>query len=126
MSAKSKRDVEKEEIWRARLAEQKTSGLSQSAFCRSEGLKENRFCYWKKVVETREHKAASAKSRPTTKMPEEKSAKAGFIPMVVVNELPRVSENNHKHQIKLVIAQIQVDADANPETVKAIVESFKI
>jgi hypothetical protein len=126
VSANGNRDVEKENFWRARLERQKASGLSQSAFCRNEGLRENRFCYWKHVIEKRQRKAASTKNKTTQNSAQQKSAKTGFIPLVVANDLPPVLENNDKHQIKLLIAQIQVGADARPETVRAIVESFKI
>ena len=125
MASNSNRDFEKESVWRARVEKQKTSGLSQSEFCRKEGIKDNRFCYWKKTIEVRDRKESKTKSQQIARVEESKQAKTGFIPMVVVNEsastLPEARD-----LIKIVITQIQIRSDAKPELITAIIESFKL
>lgn len=44
------RDKEKEKIWRATIKRWQSSGKSQAQFCRDEGLNENTFSSWKKVI----------------------------------------------------------------------------
>jgi hypothetical protein len=46
-------DVEsKREYWQGHLRQQKTSGLSQRAYCRKEGLSISQFCYWHRKAQT--------------------------------------------------------------------------
>jgi transposase-like protein len=42
---------EKQEKWRSLIAEQKESGQSAAAFCRTRGLREALFYYWKKQLQ---------------------------------------------------------------------------
>jgi len=42
---------EKQVKWRSLIAEQKESGLSAAAFCRTRGLREALFYYWKKQLQ---------------------------------------------------------------------------
>ena len=41
---------EKQEKWRSLIAEQKASGQSAAGFCRTRGLRETLFYYWKKQL----------------------------------------------------------------------------
>lgn len=47
------RDLEKERLWRARLHEQRASGLSIRAYCRREGFGEALFHWWKGEIARR-------------------------------------------------------------------------
>jgi hypothetical protein len=50
----SSRDPEKEEYWREKLRNWRSSGLSQADFCRKEGLNQNSFSSWKKIIAKRD------------------------------------------------------------------------
>jgi transposase-like protein len=47
------RDKSKERLWRQRVVEQATSGLSIRAFCQRYGLVEGSFYFWRRELERR-------------------------------------------------------------------------
>jgi len=53
-----KKDIEKEEYWRAVLKQCSQSQQSQSAFCKEQGLNKNTFWYWKSVISQRDAEKA--------------------------------------------------------------------
>jgi hypothetical protein len=44
--------TEKQEIWKQRLSDWQTSGLSQKEFCEKNGLVINTFHYWKRKIDS--------------------------------------------------------------------------
>ena len=44
----TRRDGDKERVWRERIAEQQRGGESVRAFCRERGLRETSFYYWRR------------------------------------------------------------------------------
>lgn len=63
---RTQRDPERERLWRHRLAEHQRSGLTVREFCRTHGLAESSFHYWRHEIARRE--------RPTP----------AFVPVAVV------------------------------------------
>ena len=71
--------IARERRWRGHLRAWLTSGLSQAAYCRREGLTANDFSWWKREIARRDRVATSATSAT--------SATPAFVPVSVT--LPR-------------------------------------
>lgn len=64
----------KSDFWKTKIEEWKSSHSSQAEFCRSEGLSETGFSYWKVKLASIGKKAASKKVRAATAAGKSKSA----------------------------------------------------
>lgn len=51
---RTQRDPERERLWRRRLAEHQRSGRTVREFCRTRGLAESRFHYWRHEIARRD------------------------------------------------------------------------
>lgn len=60
--------------WRRRLSEWKRSGLSQAAFCRRHGLREQQFSWWKQRLGSRRPARTATKAKVAPKS-------AAFVPV---------------------------------------------
>lgn len=60
--SKSTRDPEKEALWRKRIDGWKTSPLSVTLYCKENGINENTFRAWQKVIANRDHEARTENS----------------------------------------------------------------
>ena len=56
----AKRDKAKELFWRKAIARQAVSGLTQSEFCRREGLNANNFSGWKTEIAQRDAESSAS------------------------------------------------------------------
>ncbi len=92
------RSAEKERFWRDVLRRHGKSGLSVREFCRTEGLKESAFYFWKRTIAERDREKksggtpAQAKARRKKKQSRKAPAAttATFMPLAVVGETPRL------------------------------------
>jgi len=66
MSKRGKFDGNKESFWRGHIAAQGESGLTISAYCRREGISQNSFHRWRRVLAERDSsgQAEARRSRP--------------------------------------------------------------
>jgi hypothetical protein len=60
--ARSERSVEKEAFWRAKLDEQRQSGLNVRAFCRARSISEPSFYAWRRALQDRDAETSAARS----------------------------------------------------------------
>ena len=60
----SRRDRQKEQLWRGRVREQAHSGLSIREFCESRGVLESSFYFWRRELQARETEHAAAGCPP--------------------------------------------------------------
>lgn len=89
MPKKPSRDLEKEKFWRRAFARQVASGLSQSEFCRREGLNPNTFSTWKSIVQERDADGTGVKlEQDISQVAEQRPA---FIPINVASTEQRPS-----------------------------------
>lgn len=51
---RTQRDPERERLWRQRLAEHKRSGLNVRDFCRTRGIAESSFHFWRQEIARRD------------------------------------------------------------------------
>lgn len=68
MSTNNERSSSKEQYWRTRVRQWRTSGLSVRAFCAERGLSEPSFYAWRRTLVERE--ATAVQFVPVTVMPE--------------------------------------------------------
>jgi len=61
--ARSQRSVEKEAFWRAKLDEQRQSGLHVRAFCRAKSISEPSFYAWRRALAARDAERTAAGDR---------------------------------------------------------------
>lgn len=78
-------DSAKEQFWRKTIARQMCSGLSQSAFCKREGLSHNTLSWWKRELASRDG------TRAETVRNAETSTQPIFVPLAPVQNTVRVS-----------------------------------
>lgn len=72
---RTQRDPERERLWRRRLAEHQSSGLTIRQFCQSHGLAESSFHFWKHEIAKRDRQVPPA-----------------FVPVVVTPPLTPASD----------------------------------
>ena len=81
----SRRDVEKEQLWRDRIGRQASSGLSVRDFCREEKLGESAFFCWRRTLRTRDQAGKSVgdlERRPRVQA--RRSEQKGFVSLQVL------------------------------------------
>lgn len=86
--ARLHRDLEREQIWRRHLEQQRSSGVTARAYCRANALHESAFFFWKKEIAKRDSESAS---RTTDASPAAPAAPA-FMPVAVIDPLPDRTE----------------------------------
>jgi len=59
--ARAQRSVEKERFWRAKLAEQRRSGLNVRAFCSARAISEPSFYAWRRALKARDAEQAAGR-----------------------------------------------------------------
>lgn len=72
MSTNNERSSSKEQYWRTRVRQWRTSGLSVRAFCAERGLSEPSFYAWRRTLAERE--ATAVQFVPLTVTPEARTA----------------------------------------------------
>ncbi len=89
------RSEEKERYWREVLGRHGKGGLSVRSFCRTEGLKESAFYFWKRTISERDGErkgrgksVKAARSKRRSKSPA--ATTATFMPLAVVGETSRL------------------------------------
>lgn len=102
---KRRRDLQKEAVWRGRVADQSESGMSVRGYCRSHDLSEPCFHWWKRELRRRDDTGFVGKGA------ENGGVKSG---MAFTGKRKRTMETS-----PVSFAEIQVVADAKPERVVA-------
>ena len=80
MAHKIARDRKKESLWRERLNDQATSGLTIAEWCRRNGVAGSLFHFWKRTIARRN----GGRVRPGTKSPARPKDPVLFAPVVLV------------------------------------------
>lgn len=90
-----------ESQWREHLDTWARSGLSQSAYCRREGVSFHRFRYWKSKLQ------APAQSRPVVKLPVQVWGMAGLLEVVCGRFTVRVPGSFQEQTLLRVIQTLE-------------------
>ena len=134
------RDADLEKFWRQAHERQKASGLSVTAFCQSEGLKDYTFWWWGRELKARDRASAATKvskdsvkrkrnlhtgdPEPTVESPEpavEKKAKKQNAPTTAQCDHDNRPENDFA-PVRVVGDEEEVAADTKSTAVSSIVE----
>ncbi len=97
-----KRKMDKEQFWRKTMAEASGSGQSVRAFCRTRGLNESLFYFWRGQIKRRDAEA---------------SQREGFV------ELVRAVEEDRPSGVRICLGErihIMVDREFDPASLKAV------
>ncbi len=112
-------DKVKELFWRKALVRFAESGLSQSAFCKREGLNQNNFSWWKRTILERD----AEKGTPSTKGEQQ----TPFVPVI-----PRAEDLSPTQRDPAPVAEIDLDTRtvrifkaAGAETLRALLTVFR-
>ena len=74
--ARLHRDLNREQVWRRHLEQERFSGLTARAYCRANALQESAFFFWKKEIAKRDRES-TAPPNPTP----------AFVPVAVIGPL---------------------------------------
>ena len=103
--AQNQRDPKKKATWREIFSRQKASGLSQTDFCKREGIKVNTFWSWKREIRARDREAKSEardqQDFPTT-----------FLPLVLTGTAEQKTAESHLEAMSPVVAEVRVSSVA--------------
>jgi hypothetical protein len=77
--ARLHRDLNREQVWRRHLDQQRSSGLTVRAYCQEYSLRETSFFFWKKEIAKRDSESRAIPSARTAP-----SAPA-FVPVAVID-----------------------------------------
>ena len=83
--ARSERSVEKEAFWRAKLDQQRQSGLNVRAFCRTQSISEPSFYAWRRALAARDVERTVAGRERT--VAGDRPGKQRLIPVKIVSAL---------------------------------------
>jgi transposase-like protein len=110
--SRSERSVEKEAFWRAKLDEQRQSGLNVRAFCRVRSISEPSFYAWRRALAARDaedtasdsEKAGTRRERIAALTRQNRRGKQRLIPVEVVSAqrepvLPVAVEGNQRLEL---------------------------
>lgn len=117
------RDPEIEKRWRRLIAEQESSGLSQSEFCRRKGLRPSTFNHWKIEIKKRDRESnASAKKAP--QMRKSISSPSIFIP--VVSKSAQADDADQLMEIVFAGGKylLRIDTNIDRESLRRIVTAL--
>lgn len=119
------RNPETEKRWRKIVAEQESSGLTQSEFCRRRGIKLSTFNHWKIEIRIRDQERKLSPKKAITKQTVHPSPSI-FIPVV-----PKDSECTSDKKAKvmeIVFAggkySLRLDMDIDRESLRKIVTAL--
>ena len=123
----NRRDPDKEQFWREMISKQKRSGVSQTQFCRDNGLAPNTFCSWKKTIQKRNLEKVAAKRRENQNSEENiKSTHGAFVPLIVPPSEPR-PQNERKliAEVRIGRAVVSVFSSADLASLQALMIVLK-
>lgn len=106
---RTRRDPEKARFWRQALRRHRKSGLTVSAFCAAEGLKDWSFHWWRRELAKRDREKPVAKPVP---VPQDVLS---FVPVQLV---PERAEQHTSSTIEVVLTsgqRIRVPAGFDPQ-----------
>ena len=111
---RKRRDPEKERFWREVIRRQRNSGLTVSAFCAAEGLKDWSFHWWRRELAKRDREKLPAKVAA-----EPKDAPS-FVPVQLV---PEQVEQHDSSTIEVVLnsgQRVRVPAAFDPQALDSL------
>ncbi len=113
--ATSNRDLTKEKYWQEIIERQKQSGKNQTQFCRDEGLADDKFSYWKKVLSKRykEKKPIPASDKITIP----------FVPLNIQDNFDFTNKQNAE-QIEICKIILRISANTDKTTIASILQSL--
>jgi len=81
-----RRNGDKEQAWRERIADQKRGGGTVRAFCRERGLNENSFYHWRREIRLRDRENAAMPARRPVTTSDASDRPAKLAPVVVIDD----------------------------------------
>lgn len=90
-----RQNEQRERHWQQVIQEQKTSGLSASAFCRERGLSKSSFSHWKRKLNDRQRNGSASRSNATT-------TAAKFLPIEMPDQ-PQASRSTARTACEVVL-----------------------
>ena len=114
--ATSNRDFKKEKYWLEIIERQKQSGKNQSQFCKDEGLADDKFSYWKKVLNKR-----YKEKKPTP--PLDNKINIPFVPLNIQDNFDFTSKQAAE-QIEICKIVLRISANADKSTLACILQSL--
>lgn len=127
--ARSERSVEKEAFWRAKLDEQRQSGLNVRAFCRARSISEPSFYAWRRVLAARDaEKSGDRRERIAGLNRPNHPGRQRLIPVEVVSaQRELVSPSNIAENARLEIVTpggftLRFAADAPADTLVRVLD----
>ena len=114
--ATSSRDLTKEKYWQEIIEQQKQSGKNQTQFCKDKGLADDKFSYWKKVLNKRNKE----------KKPIPTSDNKITIPFVPLNISDNLNFTNHQgaEQIEISKIVLRISANTDKSTLASVLQSL--
>jgi len=120
MAQRNQRDLQKEALWRKRLADQAGSGLSIAAWCRRNAVAGSLFHFWKRTIARRGGGNSEAKTRSPVPTKDE----AVFAPVVFAPPPPVAGERLPvQNVVEIVLAGsrvVRVGADFDAATLARV------
>jgi hypothetical protein len=110
------RDFNKENYWREIIDRQRQSGKNQSQFCKDEGVADDKFSYWKKVLAKRQ------KEKKPTQIPDNK-INIPFVPLTLQDNFDFTS-NQNAEQIEICKIVLRISAHTDKSTLTCILQSL--
>jgi hypothetical protein len=92
----------REDHWRGVLAEQRTSGLSHSEFCRWKAISMNAYFWWKREIPRREAERAKARVQGKERAEARKLPRPSLVP-VRIRPLPGVGSLEGDRPFEVVL-----------------------
>ncbi|MCG3185342.1 MAG: hypothetical protein ICCCNLDF_03571 [Planctomycetes bacterium] len=137
MTRRGDRSLEKEAFWRLAVEEWKTAGTTIREFCRSNGLKESAFYFWRRelarraglpALSTAEGPAAEAKVRRTGRTRENSQAgqapspTAMILPLTLRSHETAAAGGGESGSIEIVVGghRLRVSPGFDEETLKRL------
>lgn len=104
------------------ISKQKKSGVSQTQFCRDNGLAPNTFCSWKKTIHKLNLERAAAKRAENQKSEGNSTSTNGsFVPLIVPPLEPRPrSEQKMIAEVRIGRAVVSVFSSADLASLQAL------
>lgn len=114
----SNRDIEKEKKWQEIIGRQKLSGKGIVEFCKSEGLRDNQFYYWRGILAKRHKK----KSQPEKN---ENKIDIPFVPLNITDPVHLIDHHNKPEELQISKIILRIPSNCDKSILANILQSLE-